>query len=67
MIRKVEMYQAACYGCGKREKQMFDNSQDAQNIAVWRGWLIVGYNVYCPLCVGWDEETKSYKPKNKKL
>ena len=29
-------------------------------------WHEIDVNLYCPDCVGWDEETDSYKPKEKK-
>ena len=72
MIQKVEMYQAVCDGCGKTLKDKYGNtlhtysSHLVAQISVSREWLFVNHSLYCPDCVEWDEETKSYKPKKKK-
>ncbi len=39
----------------------------AINIALNSGWYEIDGELYCPDCVEWDEETKSYKPKAKEL
>ena len=73
MIQKENgLYQAACDHCGKihydriLRQQLFYNSQMATGSAIFEGWKEVDGNLYCPDCVEWDRETKSYKPKEKK-
>lgn len=69
MIQKVEMYQAACDRCGKTLKNKCEDTlrtyfpHSLYQIAVIQKWIIANQYIYCPDCVEWDEETKSYKPK----
>ncbi len=67
MINKVEMYQAVCDGCGKKDGAVFIKRDTAVRYVVeQRGWYKDGNKLYCPDCVEWDEENKCYKPKEKK-
>lgn len=66
MIRKIEMYEVVCDRCGKHEEQMFDTMVKALYVSLWRDWAEIDGHLYCPDCIYWDEETKSYKPKEKK-
>ena len=71
MIRKVEMHQAVCDGCGKSHVDELNGyvawteEWSAQNNAEESGWQEIDGKLYCPDCVEYDEETDSYKPKNK--
>lgn len=71
MIQKVEMYQAVCDGCGKpcvdsrRGFKEWANRESAMLNALISGWHKIDGKLYCPDCVEWDKETKSYKPKKK--
>lgn len=65
MIRKAEMYQAVCDGGCGRKFAMYKTKESAFIAAVHIGcWEEIDGHLYCPDCVEWDEETKSYKPKN---
>ena len=73
MIQKVEMYQAVCDRCGKTMTSeagdeytaAFDSEGDAWDGAFGQGWSEIDFRLYCPDCVEYDKETKSYKPKEK--
>ena len=65
MIQKVEMYQAVCDGCGKHDEHIYKKKNEAMNMALYRDWLNIDSKLYCPDCVVWDREKKSYKPKEK--
>lgn len=66
MIQKVEMYQAVCDGCGKRIRPQDENPNDVLLlVTALHGWKKIDGKLYCPNCVEWDEETDSYKPKEK--
>lgn len=73
MIRKVDMYQCVCDGCGKgyvNEDLGYCAWVDAESARVNAlesdtGWQEIDGKIYCPDCVVWDEETDSYKPKEK--
>lgn len=66
------MYQAVCDGCGKTIEDKCGETlythlpHPLAQIAVSLEWLFVNQHLYCPDCVEWDKETKSYKPKKKK-
>lgn len=71
MIQEVKMYQAVCDGCGKSCTEdggiiAWESPESARYTAVESGWFAVNHNLYCPDCVVWDKETKSYKPKKTK-
>ena len=65
MIEKVEMYRAVCDGCGSKHGYEFSEGM-AMYMAKMCDWEEIDGKLYCPDCVEWDEETKSYKPKEKK-
>ena len=71
MIQKVEMYQAVCDRCGKPHIDELNgyvawaDEWSARNAAIDSGWLAINHELYCPYCVEYDEETDSYKPKDK--
>lgn len=73
MIQKVEMYQAVCDGCGKTfcnplvHCDAFGAPGFAKRSARNYGWRNIDGKLYCPDCVEYEEETDSYKPKEKKL
>lgn len=51
MIRKVEMYQAVCDGCGIMINHLFDCKKAAENYAVLMcGWESNGDRLYCVQC-----------------
>lgn len=54
-----------CSGCG-RIIDFPETRPTAIGIARCNGWIEINSDLYCPDCVGWDEETDSYKPKNMK-
>lgn len=68
MIQKVEMYQAVCDGCGHEFEEIYATKVSAI-LAAWNlgHWEEIDGKLYCPGCVEYDEETKSYKPKKKEL
>lgn len=70
MIQKVEMYQAVCDGCGQRcvgcGRDVWINRESAVIFARQSEWKDIDGKLYCPGCVEWDEETKSYKPKDER-
>ena len=66
MIRKVEMYQAVCDGCGGKRTPCKSAERALFVASVIRGWNEIDGKLYCPDCVEYDEEIKSYKPKEKK-
>lgn len=72
MIREVTMYQAVCDGCGKSHVNenmgccAWVDGCSAIEDAYEAGWDEIGGKLYCPDCVEYDEETDSYKPKEKK-
>lgn len=66
MIQKVEMYRAVCDRC-KAKIMPCKSAERALFVAtVIRGWQEIDGKLYCPNCVEYDEETDSYKPKEKK-
>ena len=72
MIRKVEMYQAVCDGCGSIFEHpitgvcLWRSQNDALKSATSWGMEEIDGKLYCPDCVEWDNETKNFKPKKKK-
>ena len=62
MIQKAEMYRAVCDGCGRKLGSEF-NEYIALYLAKMCDWQEIDGKLYCPDCVEYDEETKSYKPK----
>ena len=64
MIQKVEMYQAVCDRCGRKFGNEFTDDM-ARYMAKMCDWQEIDGKLYCPNCVEWDEETDSYKPKEK--
>ena len=72
MIKKVEMYQAVCDGCGKtfrfsrKDEGVFPSREEAKEVIEYFEWIVDGDKCYCPDCVVWDNKTKSFKPKKKK-
>ena len=68
------MYQAVCDRCGKafqfddedKYPAIFDSPKQMQLALSSSGWLIDSGKLYCPDCVVYDEETDSYKPKQKR-
>ena len=65
MIQKTEMYRAVCDGCGSKHGYEFSECM-ARYMSKICDWEEIDGKLYCPDCVEWDEETKSYKPKNMK-
>ena len=71
MIQKVEMYQAVCDRCGKtllnnlRNPIVFNSKEYLEGVLSERDWREIDGHLYCPYCVEYDEETDSYKPKDK--
>ena len=65
MIQKVEMYQAVCDGCGKKCQRVWATRESASIDAFCNRWYKIDGRLYCPDCVERDEETDSYKPKDK--
>lgn len=67
------MYQAVCDGCKRiLENEVFEEyngafytENEALGDAIERGWSRINEKLYCPDCVEYDEETKSYKHKEK--
>lgn len=55
MIQKVEMYQAVCDGCGRREEQMFEKKPKALHVALRKDWMLMDGKLYCPYCGGFME------------
>lgn len=69
MIQKVELYQAVCDGCGRKFEGTYAYATKVSAIlAAWSlgHWENIDGKIYCPDCVEWTPETKSYKPKKKK-
>ena len=72
MIQKVEMYQAVCDGCSKNHVDelngyvAWSDIWSAKNAAMDDDWQEIDGKLYCPDCVEYDEETDSYRPKEKK-
>ena len=69
MIQKVTMYQAVCAGCGEicadSWTTAWESPASAKYFALESDWCEIDGKLYCPDCVEYDEETDSYKPKNK--
>lgn len=71
MIRKVEMYQCVCDGCGKEFVDDYNNycawvdETYAAEAAYENDWTNIEGKDYCPDCYEYDEETDEYKPKKK--
>ena len=71
MIQRVDMYRTVCDHCGKSfidedvNKTAWDTREQAFGVALDAGWKEIDGNLYCPDCVEYDEETNSYKPKEK--
>lgn len=71
MIQKVEMYQAVCDGCGGihfstlSHRSIFESPDSAMRSARLYGWRKINGKFYCSNCVEYDEETDSYKPKER--
>ena len=60
-----------CDGCGKPCAEIsgivaWEHPESARIAALESGWMSINHVLYCPDCVEYDEETKSYKPKEKK-
>ena len=72
MIKKVEMYQDVCDGCGSifehptTGEYLYRSQNDALKSATSWGMEELDGKLYCPDCVVWDNKTKSFKPKKKK-
>ena len=54
-----------CSKCG-RINDYPEPRPTASSIALNSGWCEIDGELYCPDCVVWDEETGSYKLKEKK-
>lgn len=71
MIRKVEMYQAVCDGCGKNHVNealgyvAWTDEWSAINDAVEDEWQEIDGKLYCPDCVLYDEESDNFIVKTK--
>lgn len=70
MIQKVEMYQVVCDRCGRPCAEIsgivaWATPEFARIAALESGWIPINNGLYCPDCVEYDEETDSYKPKDK--
>ena len=65
MIQKVEMLHAVCDRCGRIIHQGWNWWPFAKAHAIDTGWKEIDDYLYCPDCVEWDEDTNSYKPKEK--
>lgn len=71
MIQEVEMYQAVCDGCGRICASTggiiaWTDTESAKYVALESGWKEIDGCLYCPDCVVYDEETDSFKPKDRK-
>lgn len=69
-VRRIDMYQAVCDGCGKvSQEDMFSEhlAWADPEYALWEadcgGWLINGQTAHCVDCLEYDEETDEYRPK----
>ena len=70
MIQEIKMYQAVCDRCGRPCTEISGivdwATPESARIAAWEsGWMSINHGLYCPDCVEYDEETDSYKPKDK--
>lgn len=78
MIQKVEIkvivaYKIVCDRCAKvhfnkslkGEEGWVTESLSIED-AFYHGWEEIDGKLYCPDCVEYDEETKSYKPKKER-
>ena len=75
MIQEVTMYQAVCDRCGKGYVDenigycAWVDAESARENALESdtGWQeMKDGKIYCPDCVEYNEETESYKPKERK-
>lgn len=74
MIRKVEMYQAVCDGCGKSYVNedlgycAWVDAESARENALESdtGWQEIDGKIYCPDCVEFDNEIDDYKLKEER-
>lgn len=70
MIRKVDMYQCVCDGCGKAYEDedrgfcAWVDESYATDAAYEDDWTEIDGKHYCPDCYEYDEETDEYKPKS---
>lgn len=61
MVRKVEMYEVVCDGCGRRYERQYLSAETARLVALISGsWQEIGNKNYCPYCAEY------YKSKEKK-
>lgn len=71
MIRKVDMYQCVCDGCGKSHIDDFNgyvawsDENYAAESAYENGWTNIDGKDYCPDCYVYNEEADEYTPKKK--
>lgn len=74
MIRKVEMYQTVCDGCGKSYVNedlgycAWVDAESARENALESdtGWQEIDGKIYCPDCVEFDNEIDDYKLKEER-
>lgn len=61
MVRKVEMYEVVCDGCGRKYERQYLSAETARLVALISGlWLEIGNKDYCPYCAEY------YKPKRRR-
>ena len=71
MIRKVDMYQCVCDGCGKAHVDEFNgyvawtDETGARTSASEDEWTQIDGKDYCPDCYEFDEKKDEYVPKAK--
>ena len=74
MIKKVEMYQAVCDGCGLKLRHphwglvlLPTSSYDMfESRILNEGWKEIDGKHYCPDCVVWDREKRRYIAKERR-
>ena len=65
MIRKIEMYQAVCDGCGRKGACYPSRKACMHMVPLVHRWHEIDGKLYCPDCVEWNPAAYKFEPKKK--